>query len=160
MIWFVISIKNRIGLVGWSGRAVMANAKTPEITRLIHANFWLVISFAFAQPRLEVLNTRFAGEWKYLRKSRRGGSLIMSRSPAPADRVRRSKHDVVLNIDSAAAVFLAAPPFQKFLEELPLSFFIELCWRARPFRGGTSNLRLRCVSLNQLLLRRQISRRP
>ncbi len=24
--------------------------KTPEITRLIHENFWIVISFAFAQP--------------------------------------------------------------------------------------------------------------
>jgi len=44
--------------------------KTPEITTLIHANFWLVISFAFVQPRLgEVLETRFRGEWKYLRNS-------------------------------------------------------------------------------------------
>jgi len=44
--------------------------KTPEITRLIHDNFWIVISFAFAQPKLsKLLDDKFIGEWKYLRKS-------------------------------------------------------------------------------------------
>jgi hypothetical protein len=44
--------------------------KTPEITRLIHDNFWIVLSFAFAQPAVgRVISERFAGEWKYLHKS-------------------------------------------------------------------------------------------
>lgn len=44
--------------------------KTPEITRLIHDNFWIVLSFAFGQPAVgRILNEKFKGEWKYLRKS-------------------------------------------------------------------------------------------
>jgi hypothetical protein len=44
--------------------------KTPEITRLIHENFWTVLSFAFAQPVIgEVVRERFHGEWKYLGKT-------------------------------------------------------------------------------------------
>jgi hypothetical protein len=44
--------------------------KTPEITRLIHDNFWIVLSFAFAQPAVgRVIEQRFKGEWKYLHKS-------------------------------------------------------------------------------------------
>lgn len=44
--------------------------KTPEITRLIHDNFWIVLSFAFGQPAVgRVLDDKFLGEWKYLRKS-------------------------------------------------------------------------------------------
>jgi len=44
--------------------------KTPEITRLIHENFWLVMAHAFSQPALSrLLDERFFGEWKYLRKS-------------------------------------------------------------------------------------------
>ena len=44
--------------------------KTPEITRLIHENFWVVLSFALAQPRFgQILADDFQGEWKYLRKS-------------------------------------------------------------------------------------------
>jgi hypothetical protein len=44
--------------------------KTPEITRLIHDNFWIVLSFAFGQPSVgRVIEQRFHGEWKYLRKS-------------------------------------------------------------------------------------------
>ena len=44
--------------------------KTPEITRLIHENFWIVISFAFAQPVISrVIENQFQGEWKYLSKS-------------------------------------------------------------------------------------------
>lgn len=43
--------------------------KTPEITRLIHNNFWIVLSFAFAQPVVgKVIEQRFKGEWKYLNK--------------------------------------------------------------------------------------------
>ena len=44
--------------------------KTPGITRLIHDNFWVVLSFAFAQPAVDrLLDNKFKGEWKYLRKS-------------------------------------------------------------------------------------------
>jgi hypothetical protein len=44
--------------------------KTPGITRLIHENFWIVLSFAFAQPVVgRLMEQRFKGEWKYLRKS-------------------------------------------------------------------------------------------
>jgi hypothetical protein len=44
--------------------------KTPEITRLIHDNLWIVLSFAFAQPAVgKIINQKFAGEWKYLHKS-------------------------------------------------------------------------------------------
>src|SRR5262245_56015832 len=46
----------------------MSNAS--EITRLIHDNFWIVISFAFGQPAIgKIINQKFAGEWKYLHKS-------------------------------------------------------------------------------------------
>lgn len=44
--------------------------KTPEITRLIHDNFHLIMAFSFSQPVLRrLLDERFAGEWKFLRKS-------------------------------------------------------------------------------------------
>jgi hypothetical protein len=44
--------------------------KTPGITRLIHDNFWIVLSFAFARPVIgKLMDDRFVGEWKYLRKS-------------------------------------------------------------------------------------------
>jgi hypothetical protein len=44
--------------------------KTPEITRLIHDNFWIVLSFSFGQPAIvRVINDKFAGEWKYLNKT-------------------------------------------------------------------------------------------
>jgi hypothetical protein len=44
--------------------------KTPEITRLIHDNFWIIISFAFARPVVDrVIDKHFLGEWKYLYKS-------------------------------------------------------------------------------------------
>jgi hypothetical protein len=44
--------------------------KTPEITRLIHDNFWTVLSFAFGQPVVAaVIGERFHGEWKYLNKT-------------------------------------------------------------------------------------------
>ena len=44
--------------------------KTPEITRLIHENLEIVLSFAFAQPGLTaLLDERSRGEWNYLRKS-------------------------------------------------------------------------------------------
>jgi hypothetical protein len=43
---------------------------TSEITRLIHDNFWIVLSFAFGQPAVgKYIEQRFRGEWKYLRKS-------------------------------------------------------------------------------------------
>src|SRR5262245_46696395 len=44
--------------------------KSPEVTRLIHDNFWIVISFAFAQPAIgKVIDDKFRGEWKFLHKS-------------------------------------------------------------------------------------------
>jgi len=44
--------------------------KTPEITRLIHENCWIVVSFAFGQPVIGKLIARnFKGEWKYLHKT-------------------------------------------------------------------------------------------
>ena len=44
--------------------------KTPEITRLIHENFWLVMAFALSRANIDqLLEKRFHGEWKYLRKS-------------------------------------------------------------------------------------------
>ncbi len=44
--------------------------KTPEITKLIHENFWIVLSFAYGQPVVgDVIDRKLAGEWKYLRKS-------------------------------------------------------------------------------------------
>jgi hypothetical protein len=44
--------------------------KTPEITRLIHDNCWIVMSFAFGQPVVaKIIQTKFHGEWKYLRQS-------------------------------------------------------------------------------------------
>jgi len=43
---------------------------TPEITRLIHNNFWIVLSFAFGQPAVgKLIEQKFRGEWKYLHKS-------------------------------------------------------------------------------------------
>jgi hypothetical protein len=43
---------------------------TPEITRLIHDNLWIIVSFAFAWPAVaEVVKLQFAGDWKHLRKS-------------------------------------------------------------------------------------------
>jgi hypothetical protein len=44
--------------------------KTPEITRLIHGNLWIVASFAFGRPVIErAIQQRLAGEWKYLNKT-------------------------------------------------------------------------------------------
>jgi hypothetical protein len=45
--------------------------KSFEITRLIHDNFWIVLSFAFARPAISKIieQRRFKGEWKYLYKS-------------------------------------------------------------------------------------------
>lgn len=41
--------------------------KTPEITRLIHENFWTVMAFAFGRPVISrVIDDRFEGHWKYL----------------------------------------------------------------------------------------------
>jgi hypothetical protein len=55
--------------------------KTPEITRLIHDNLWVIISFAFGQPAIaSYIDTRFIGEWKYLSKT------IFERAEIRADR--------------------------------------------------------------------------
>jgi hypothetical protein len=55
--------------------------KTPEITRLIHDNLWIIISFAFGQPVIaSYIDTRFKGEWKYLNKT------IFERAEIRADR--------------------------------------------------------------------------
>ena len=44
--------------------------KIPEITRLIHDNFWIILSFAFGQPAVgKVIDQKFCGEWKYLNKT-------------------------------------------------------------------------------------------
>jgi hypothetical protein len=54
---------------------------TPEITRLIHDNLWVVISFAFGRPAIaKFVDERFAGEWKYLNKT------IYERAEIRADR--------------------------------------------------------------------------
>jgi hypothetical protein len=43
--------------------------KTPEITRLIHENFSILISFAFSRKTLSaIVQDKFKGEWKYLEK--------------------------------------------------------------------------------------------
>ena len=61
--------------------------KTPEIIRLVHDNFWIVLSFAFARPVVgKLINERFAGEWKYLRKS--VYELAEIRAPRGHDAVR------------------------------------------------------------------------
>lgn len=55
--------------------------KTPEITRLIHDNLWIVISFAFGRPVIsDFVDKRFKGEWKYLNKT------IYERAEVRADR--------------------------------------------------------------------------
>jgi hypothetical protein len=55
--------------------------KTPEITRLIHENLWIVISFAFGQPAIaKFVDARFKGEWKYLNKT------VYERAEIRADR--------------------------------------------------------------------------
>jgi hypothetical protein len=55
--------------------------KTPEITRLIHDNLWVVISFAFGRPAIaKFVDERFKGEWKYLNKT------IYERAEIRADR--------------------------------------------------------------------------
>jgi hypothetical protein len=44
--------------------------KTPEIARLIHENFWIVLSFALAQPAAKkLMGDRFYGEWQYLHQT-------------------------------------------------------------------------------------------
>jgi len=43
--------------------------KTPEITRRIHDNLSIVLSFAFGQPAIiKFIEQEFKGEWKYLNK--------------------------------------------------------------------------------------------
>ncbi|MGD0562693.1 MAG: hypothetical protein ABSA66_06330 [Roseiarcus sp.] len=55
--------------------------ETPEITRLIHENLWIVMSFAFGQPAIAAyVDKRFVGEWKYLNKT------IYERAEIRADR--------------------------------------------------------------------------
>lgn len=55
--------------------------KAPEITRLIHGNFWIVLSYVLAQPLARaLLDEKFEGEWKYLHK------LIYERAEVGADR--------------------------------------------------------------------------
>jgi hypothetical protein len=40
------------------------------LTKLIHENFSVLMTYAFSQPVLnKVLNDRFLGEWKYLYKA-------------------------------------------------------------------------------------------
>jgi hypothetical protein len=47
----------------------IAMHKTPEITRLIHDNLWIVVSFAMSREAvLDTMNTKLVGEWKYLNK--------------------------------------------------------------------------------------------
>ncbi|HWA69150.1 MAG TPA: hypothetical protein VG821_04870 [Rhizomicrobium sp.] len=55
--------------------------KTPEITRLIHENFWTILAFAFGRPIVaKVIADRFKGEWKYLNKT------VYERAEVLADR--------------------------------------------------------------------------
>jgi hypothetical protein len=40
--------------------------KTPEITRLIHDNFWIIASYTFGQPVvIQMMEKQFHGEWKF-----------------------------------------------------------------------------------------------
>lgn len=42
---------------------------SPQLTKYIHENFWIVMSFAFAAPKYaNLLELKFRGEWKYLWK--------------------------------------------------------------------------------------------
>lgn len=42
----------------------------PELRRLIHDNLWVVISFAFAQPRIQkIMSARIKGSWPPLEKT-------------------------------------------------------------------------------------------
>jgi len=43
--------------------------KTPEITKLIHENFWLVLLFALSRPAVKEMLEHFEGEWEPLRDS-------------------------------------------------------------------------------------------
>jgi hypothetical protein len=59
--------------------------KTPGITRLIHENLWIILSFAFAQPAItRFIEGKFKGDWKYQDKS------IYEYAEIRADRVRGS----------------------------------------------------------------------
>jgi hypothetical protein len=41
-----------------------------SLSQLIHKNFWVIMSYAFATPALfNWVNRRFVGEWKYLNKA-------------------------------------------------------------------------------------------
>jgi len=55
--------------------------KTPEITRLIHDNFWTVLSYVLAQPPARaLLKEQYEGEWKSLH------TMIYERAEVRADR--------------------------------------------------------------------------
>lgn len=70
-----------VDLRPFTGEVQCAMHKTPEITRLIHDNFWIVLSYVLAQPPARaLLAEKFKGEWKYLHK------LIYEGAEVRADR--------------------------------------------------------------------------
>jgi hypothetical protein len=73
---------------------------TPEITRLIHDNLWIVISFAFGRPTIaRILNANFVGEWKYLNKT------IYERAEIRADRaLLERRHSYVFSMTRKSLV--------------------------------------------------------
>jgi hypothetical protein len=55
--------------------------KPPELSRLIHENFWTVLAFAFGRPAvLRFIDQKFKGEWKYLHKSISEGEKRVDRA--------------------------------------------------------------------------------
>ena len=70
--------------------------KTPEITRLIHENLWLIISFAFGRSAItDFVDKRFLGEWKYLNKT------IYERAEIRADRALLEMATQIRALDDA-----------------------------------------------------------
>jgi hypothetical protein len=76
--------------------------KTPEITRLIHENFWTVLSFAFGRPIVsQVVEERFLGEWKFLNKTVHGFAEVQADRALLAMATQIRVLDDAENVDAA-----------------------------------------------------------
>ena len=59
-------------------------APTQDLTRQLHENLWLVLSFAFGQPVVaKFVNDKFRGELPYLRKTIYQVAEASRRQPKP-----------------------------------------------------------------------------